>query len=84
MDKTQARDGAAVVERMKQMPTDDPLFGHGSIRKDGRTIHDMYLFRVKTPAESKSPYDLYNLVTTIPGAQAFRPMQAGGCPLVTH
>ena len=84
MDKAQARDGAAVVERMKRMPTDDPLFGHGSIRQDGRTIHDMYLFRVKTPAESKSPYDLYNLVTTIPGEQAFRPMQAGGCPLVTH
>lgn len=84
MDKTQARDGSAVVARMKQIPTDDPLFGHGSIRQDGRTIHDMYLFRVKAPTESTSPYDLYKLVTTIPGEQAFRPLQAGGCPLVMH
>ncbi len=84
MDKTQARDGSAVVARMKQIPTDDPLFGHGSIRQDGRTIHDMYLFRVKAPTESTSPYDFYKLVTTIPGEQAFRPLQAGGCPLVMH
>jgi branched-chain amino acid transport system substrate-binding protein len=84
MDKTEARDGAAVVARMKQMPTDDPLFGHGLIRQDGRTIHDMYLFRVKAPAESHGPYDYYSLVTTIPGAQAFRPMATGGCPMVSH
>ena len=84
MDKTQARDGAAVVARMKQMPTDDALFGHGSIREDGRTIHDMYLFRVKSPAESHGPYDYYTLVSTIPGAQAFRPMAAGGCAFVAH
>ena len=84
MDKTQAHDGAAVVARMKQMPTDDPLFGHGSIRQDGRAIHDMYLFRVKAPADSHGPYDYYSLVTTIPGVQAFRPMAAGGCPMVSH
>ena len=84
MDKTQAHDGAAVVARMKQMPTDDPLFGHGSIREDGRTIHDMYLFRVKSPAESHGSYDYYSLVSTIPGAQAFRPLAEGGCPMVVH
>jgi len=84
MDKAKAHDGAAVVATMKQIPTDDPLFGHGSIRPDGRTIHDMYLFRVKSPAQSTAPYDLYTLVATIPGAQAFRPLKAGGCRLVTH
>lgn len=84
MDKAKAHDGAAVVATMKQIPTDDPLFGHGSIRPDGRTIHDMYLFRVKSPAQSTAPYDLYTLVATIPGAQAFRPLKAGGCRLDTH
>lgn len=84
MDKTQARDGAAVVARMKQIPTDDPLFGHGAIRRDGRTIHDIYLFQVKSPAESKGPYDYYKLITTIPGDQAFRPLASGGCPMVAR
>jgi len=82
MDKTQARDGAAVVARMKQIPTEDPLFGHGSIRADGRTLHDMYLFQVKAPSESKAPYDYYKLVATIPSDRAFRPLEAGGCLLV--
>lgn len=84
MDKAQARDGAAVVARMKAMPTQDPLFGAGSIRADGRTIHDMYLFRVKAPAESKGPYDYYTRVTTIPGDKAFRPIADGGCPMVAR
>ncbi len=84
MDKAQARDGAAVVARMKGLPTDDALFGQGSIRADGRTIHDMYLFQVKAPAESKGPYDYYKLVATIPGDQAFRPLAAGGCPLIAQ
>lgn len=82
MDKTRARNGAAVVAEMKQLPTDDPLFGHGSVRADGRVIHDIYLFQVKTPEESKAPYDYYKLVTTIPGEQAFRPMAQGGCRMV--
>jgi len=82
MDKDKARSGTAVVEKMKQMPTEDDLFGKGSIRKDGRTIHDMYLFEVKKPSESKMDYDFYKLVATIPGDQAFRPMDKGGCPLV--
>lgn len=82
MDKTEARDGAAVVARMKAVPTQDALFGAGSIRADGRTIHDMYLWQVKAPRESKGPYDYFKPVATIPGDQAFRPMNAGGCPMI--
>ena len=67
---------------MKELPTDDPLFGKGSIRADGRTLHPMYLFEVKSPAESKGPWDYYKLVRTIPAEEAFRPMDQGGCPLV--
>ena len=70
------------MAKMKEMPTDDPLFGKGSIRADGRTIHDMYLFEVKKPEESKAPYDYYKLLATIPAAEAFRPLNEGGCPLV--
>jgi branched-chain amino acid transport system substrate-binding protein len=75
-------DGAKVVEKMKATPTDDPLFGKGTIRPDGRKIHDMYLFEVKKPAESKGPWDYYTLRTTIPAAEAFRPLDKGDCPLV--
>lgn len=82
LDKSKARSGAAVVAKMKEMPTDDPLFGKGSIREDGRTLHDMYLFQVKAPQESRQPYDYYKLLSTVPGDQAFRPLSAGGCPLV--
>ena len=63
-------------------PTDDSLFGKGTIRADGRKIHDMYLFEVKKPAESKAPWDYYKLRATIPAAQAFRPIDQGDCPLV--
>jgi branched-chain amino acid transport system substrate-binding protein len=77
-------DGKAVVAAMKAMPTDDPLFGKGTIRADGRKIHPMYLFEVKSPAESKGPWDYYKLVSTIPPEQAFRPLNEGGCPLVTN
>lgn len=79
-----ARDGAAVVAAMKAIPTDDALFGRGSVRADGRVLHDLYLYQVKTPGESKGPYDFYKLVDTIPGDQAFRPLAQGGCPLVAH
>lgn len=75
-------DGAAVVAKMKELPTDDPLFGQGTIRADGRKIHDMYLFEVKTPDESTKPWDYYKLRATIPADQAFRPLSEGGCPLV--
>jgi branched-chain amino acid transport system substrate-binding protein len=77
-------DGRTVIAKMKEMPTDDPLFGKGSIRADGRKVHDGYLFQVKTPDESKYPGDYYKLRATIPAAEAFRPLKDGGCPLVTN
>jgi branched-chain amino acid transport system substrate-binding protein len=67
---------------MKEMPTDDPLFGKGSIRADGRKIHPAYLFQVKKPEESKGPWDYYKLISTTPGDQAFRPLSESECPLV--
>jgi branched-chain amino acid transport system substrate-binding protein len=76
-------DGKAVVSKMKELPTDDPLFGKGTVRADGRKIHDMYLFEVKKPSESKGPWDYYKLRATIPAAEAFRPLKDGGCPLVS-
>ena len=75
-------DGTKVVEKMKATPTDDPLFGKGSIRVDGRKIHPAYLVEVKKPAESKGPWDYYKIRATIPADQAFRPLADGGCPLV--
>jgi branched-chain amino acid transport system substrate-binding protein len=74
--------GAAVVAKMKELPTDDPLFGKGVIRADGRKLHPMYLFEVKKPAESEAPWDYYKLVRTIPAEEAFRPLDQGGCPMV--
>ncbi|MFN0160749.1 MAG: ABC transporter substrate-binding protein [Burkholderiales bacterium] len=75
-------DGTKVIAQMKAMPTDDPLFGKGTIRADGRKIHPALLVEVKKPAESRGPWDLYKVRTTIPADQAFRPMSEGGCPLV--
>jgi branched-chain amino acid transport system substrate-binding protein len=75
-------DGKAVAAKMKEMPTDDRLFGKGTIRPDGRKVHDLYLFEVKKPAESKYPGDFYKTRATIPAAEAFRPLKEGGCPLV--
>ncbi|HTQ00079.1 MAG TPA: ABC transporter substrate-binding protein, partial [Casimicrobiaceae bacterium] len=75
-------DGTKVVAKMKEMPTDDPLFGKGMIRVDGRTIHPAYLVEVKKPAESKAPWDYYKIKATIPADQAFRPLADGDCPLV--
>jgi branched-chain amino acid transport system substrate-binding protein len=74
--------GRAAVEQMKATPTDDPLFGKGKVRIDGRVIHNMYLFEVKSPAQSKEPWDYYTLRRTIPADQAFRPLDQGGCALV--
>jgi len=75
-------DGTKVIAKMKELPTDDPLFGKGSIRIDGRKIHPAYLFEVKKPSESKGPWDYYKLVATIPANEAFRPLKDGGCSLV--
>src|ERR671913_152460 len=73
VEALKAKDPAKVMAKMKEMPTEDPLFGKGQVRADGRKIHDMYLFEVKKPAESKAPWDYYKLRATIPAAEAFRP-----------
>jgi branched-chain amino acid transport system substrate-binding protein len=75
-------DGRKIVDNMKSMPTDDPLFGKGSIRVDGRKLHPAYLFEVKKPSESKGPWDYYKLIGTTPADQAFRPLSESACPLV--
>jgi branched-chain amino acid transport system substrate-binding protein len=75
-------DGPKVIAKMKELPTDDPLFGKGRVRQDGRKIHDAYLFEVKKPGESKFAWDYYKTRDTIPAEQAFRPEKEGGCPLV--
>ena len=74
--------GRTVMEAMKAMPTSDPLFGEGAVRKDGRVIHAMHLFEVKAPEDSKEPWDYYNLKRTVPAGDAFRPLDQGKCPLV--
>ena len=77
-----SHDGIKIVEKMKSMPTDDTLFGKGSIRADGRKLHPAYLFEVKKPSESKGPWDYYKLIGTTPGDQAFRPLSESVCALV--
>jgi len=72
----------AVIAKMKATPIDDFFAKNGHIRDDGRMVHDMYLVEVKSPAESKGEWDLYKILATIPGDQAYRPLAAGGCPLV--
>jgi branched-chain amino acid transport system substrate-binding protein len=78
-----AGDGKAVVAEMKKLPTDDPLFGKGTVRADGRKVHPAYLLEVKAPAESKYPGDFYKVRATIPADEAFRPLKEGNCPLVS-
>jgi len=75
-------DGVKVVEKMKSMPTDDPLFGKGEIQPNGRTIHSAYLFEVKKPSESKGPWDFYKLIGTVPGDQAFTPLAESKCAML--
>lgn len=83
MDLSQAKnDGAAVIARMKAMPTDDDAFGRGRIREDGRKVHPAYLMEAKSPSESTGPYDVFKLIATVPEDQAFRPLGEGGCPFV--
>ncbi|HET6958284.1 MAG TPA: ABC transporter substrate-binding protein [Vicinamibacterales bacterium] len=81
VEALKSTDGTTVIARMKEMPTDDPLFGKGTIRPDGRKIHPAYLFEVKKPSESKYSWDYYKLRATIPAEQAFRPLAEGDCPL---
>ena len=82
VDALKGDDGTAVIAKMKALPTDDPLFGRGTIRQDGRKLHPMYLFEVKKPSESSGPWDLYKLRATIPASEAFRSLGQGDCPMV--
>jgi branched-chain amino acid transport system substrate-binding protein len=75
--------GRDAVVAMKAMPTDDATYGKGTIRADGRKLHPMYLFQVKSPTESKYPWDYYKLLKTVPADQAFRPLADGHCKMVT-
>jgi branched-chain amino acid transport system substrate-binding protein len=75
-------DGAQVITQMKKAPIDDKLFGRVTVRQDGRAVHDMFLYQVKSPQESKAPWDYYKLLNTVPAEQAFRPINQGGCPMI--
>jgi branched-chain amino acid transport system substrate-binding protein len=75
-------DGRAVVAQMKAMPTDDDAFGSARIRRDGRYLGPAYLFRAKSPAESKGPWDYCEMVSGLPADSIWRPLNEGGCPLV--
>ena len=81
VDALKSDDGTKIIAKMKEMPTDDALFGKGTVRADGRKIHPMYLFEVKKPSESKGAWDYYKVRATIPAEQAFRPLDQGECPL---
>lgn len=82
VDAGKTDDGTKTIAKMKELPTDDILFGKGTIRADGRKLHPAYLFEVKKPSESKGPYDYYKTMATIPADKAFRPLDQGACPLV--
>ena len=82
VEATDSKETEAVMGWMKANPTEDPVFGAGTLRADGRHVHDMYLFQVKTPEESTGDWDYYKLLSTIPAEIAFRPLEDGGCPLV--
>jgi branched-chain amino acid transport system substrate-binding protein len=74
----------AVMAKMRERPVNDFYVGNGRLREDGRLVHDMYFAQVKTPSESKGPWDYYKILATIPGDQAFRPLAEAGCPLVAR
>jgi branched-chain amino acid transport system substrate-binding protein len=82
IDAIKNDEAKAVVAQMRATPINDFFAKNGQIRADGRMIHDMYLMQVKTPAESKGDWDVYKVLATVPGDQAYRPMKEGGCPLV--
>jgi branched-chain amino acid transport system substrate-binding protein len=79
---TGSDDGRTVIAELKKTPFKDPLFGDVTVRQDGRVIHPLHLFEVKTPAESKGEWDLYKMISTIPADKAFRPLSEGNCPMV--
>jgi len=74
----------AVMAKMREIPVNDFYVKNGHIREDGRLVHDMYFVQVKAPGESSGPWDFYKILATVPGDQAFRPLEQGGCPLVKH
>lgn len=76
-------DWKVVTQKMRELPIKDPVMRNATIRPDGRIAHDMYLFQVKKPSESKGPWDYYNLMATIPADIAFKPLKDSTCPLVT-
>jgi branched-chain amino acid transport system substrate-binding protein len=82
MDATKTKNGDAIVKAMKASPVNDALWTNVTIREDGRSLNDMYLVQVKKPSESKEPWDLYRIVSTVPGTEAFRPLAEGSCPFV--
>lgn len=82
IEAAQTRDGVKLVQKMKELPTDDVTFGKGRVREDGRHMHPMYLWEVKKESESKAPWDYMKLVKEIPADQAWRPLEEGGCPMV--
>jgi branched-chain amino acid transport system substrate-binding protein len=84
IDATGTDEAKTVVGKMKATPINDFFAKNGRIREDGRMVHDMYLMQLKSPAESKGPWDFYKLLATVPGDEAFRPIDEGGCPLVKH
>jgi len=82
IEATKSDEAKTVIAKMKATPIHDFFARNGHIREDGRMVHDMYLVQVKTPAESKGEWDVYKILATVPGDQAYRPMDQGGCPLV--
>ncbi|CAN7652368.1 ABC transporter substrate-binding protein [Bosea sp. LjRoot237] len=82
VEAAKSKDSAAVMAKMKELPTDDPLFGKGSVRVDGRKMHDLYLFEVKKPSESKAPWDYYKQIAVLKADEAFKPLAESECPLV--
>ena len=82
VEATKSKDAAVVMAKMKEMPTDDPLFGKGSIRVNGRKMHSMYLYEVKKPSESKGPWDYYKQIAVLTGEESFQPLAETGCSLV--
>jgi branched-chain amino acid transport system substrate-binding protein len=82
IDAVGTDDATKVMAQMKATPIHDFFAKDGKIREDGRMVHDMYLFEVKKPEESKGEWDLYKLLATVPGEQAFRPIEKGGCPFI--
>jgi len=75
-------DGRAVIEQLKSAPIDDPILGPCVVRPDGRNVHEMLLMKIKAPAASKQPFDLADIVSVVPGDQAFRPIADGKCPMI--